>query len=137
MRRAFTTLLTVLLCIAAVAGVLLFFEARDRSQIAEQPGGPGDELTIDADVGTPGNVLIRTDDGADLDELRALAREIAGKPSEALTATGQAVIVEEDIEADGIEAVAAGSSITVKDPDDPRLREFAKFWLGKTKGEDR
>ncbi len=133
MRRVVTTLVTFVLCLAAVVGVLAFFNARDESTVAQQPGGPGEELPPPADeIETAGNVYLRASDGADLPELRTLGREIAGEPTQALRATGQAVIVEQDLSADGIEAVAAGASLTVEDPDDPELEEFVSFWLGKT-----
>jgi hypothetical protein len=133
MRRVVTTLVTFVLCLAAVVGVLAFFNARDESTVAQQPGGPGEELPPPADaIEIAGNVYLRASDGADLPELRALGREIAGEPTQALRATGQAVIVEQDLSADGIEAVAAGASLTVEDPDDPELEEFVSFWLGKT-----
>ncbi|HEV2818994.1 MAG TPA: hypothetical protein VGW11_00655 [Solirubrobacteraceae bacterium] len=132
MRRFLTGLLTFVLCLAAVVGVLAFFNARDESTVAQQPQGPGEELPPLADeLETPGNVLLRASDGADLPELRALGEEIAGKPTEALRATGQAVIVEQDLSADGIEAIAASRSLTVEEPDDPELEEFVSFWLGK------
>ena len=133
MRRLLTGLVTFVLCLAAVVGVLAFFNARDESTVAEQPRGPGEELAPLADeIDTPGNVFLRASDGADLPELRALAEEIAGEPTEALRATGQAVVVEQDRSADGIEAVAASRSLTVEEPDDPELEEFVSFWLGKT-----
>lgn len=135
MRRLLTGLLTFVLCLAAVVGVLAFFNARDESTVADQPRGPGQELPPLADeIETPGNVFLRASDGADLPELRALGEEIAGEPTEALRATGQAVVVEQDLSADGIEAVAAGRSLTVEDPDDPELEKFVSFWLGKTEG---
>ena len=128
-----TFLVTFVLCLAGVVGVLAFFNARDESTLAEQPRGPGEELPPLADeIETPGNVFLRASDGADLPELRALGEEVAGEPTEALRTTGQAVVVEQDISVDGIEAVAAGSSLTVQEPDDPELEEFVSFWLGKT-----
>ncbi|MBA2767093.1 MAG: hypothetical protein H0U33_09000 [Solirubrobacterales bacterium] len=133
MRRALTLLMTIVLCLAGVVGVLAFFNARDESTVAEQPRGPGEDLPPLADqIETPGNVFLRTGDGADLPELRALGEELAGEPTDALRATGQAVVVEQDISVDGIEAIAAGSSLTVQEPDDPELEEFVSFWLGKT-----
>ena len=132
MRRLLTGLLTFVLCLAAVIGVLAFFNARDESTVAEQPRGPGEELPPVADqIETAGNVVLRASDGADLSELRALGEKIAGQPTEALRATGQAVVVEQDLSADGIEAVAASRSLTVDEPDDPELEEFISFWLGK------
>jgi hypothetical protein len=132
-RRALTLLITIVLCLAGVVGVLAFFNARDASTVAEQPRGPGEDLPPLADqIETPGNVFLRTGDGADLPELRALGEELAGEPTDALRATGQAVVVEQDISVDGIEAIAVGSSLTVQEPDDPELEEFVSFWLGKT-----
>lgn len=132
MRRLLTGLATLLLCLAAVVGVMAFFNARDESTVAEQPRGPGKKLPPLADeIDTPGNVFLRASDDADLPELRALGEEIAGEPTEALRATGQAVVVEQDPSADGVEAVAARRSLTVEEPDDPELEEFVSFWLGK------
>lgn len=128
-----TFLVTFVLCLAGVVGVLAFFNARDESTVAQQPGGPGEELPpLAEEIDVPGNVFLRASDGTDLPELRALGEEIAGEPTEALRATGQAVVVEQDISVDGIEAVAAGISLTVQEPDDPELEEFVSFWLGKT-----
>lgn len=132
MRRLLTGLLTLVLCLAGVVGVLAFFNARDESTVAEQPRGPGEDLPPLADeIEKPGNVLLRASDDADLPELRALGERLAGEPTEALRATGQAVVVERDLSADGIEAIAARRSLTVEDPDDPELEEFVSFWLGK------
>ncbi len=125
--------MTIVLCLAGVVGVLAFFNARDEATVAEQPRGPGEDLPPLADqIETPGNVFLRTGDGADLPELRALGEELAGEPTDALRATGQAVVVEQDISVDGIEAIAVGSALTVQEPDDPELEEFVSFWLGKT-----
>lgn len=125
--------MTIVLCLAGVVGVLAFFNARDESTVAEQPRGPGEDLPPLADqIETPGNVFLRTGDGADLPQLRALGEELAGEPNDALRATGQAVVVEQDVSVDGIEAIAAGSTLTVQEPDDPELEEFVSFWLGKT-----
>ena len=132
MRGVLTAVVTFALCLAGVVGVLAFFNARDESTVAEQPRGPGQQLPPLADeIETAGNVVLRASDGADLPELRALGEEIAGEPTEALRATGQAVIVEQDLSADGIEAVAEGATLTVAEPDDPELEEFVSFWLGK------
>ncbi|MCP9489323.1 MAG: hypothetical protein MSC31_05545 [Solirubrobacteraceae bacterium MAG38_C4-C5] len=132
-RRVLTFLVTLVLCLAGVVGVLAFFNARDASTVGEQPRSPGEELPPLADeIETPGNVFLRTGDGADLPGLRALGEKVAGEPTSALRATGQAVVVEQDASIDGIEAVSAGSSLTVEEPDDPELEEFVSFWLGKT-----
>lgn len=66
--------------------------------------------------------------------LPQLARSIAGPFSGALAAAGQAVILEPRSGTRGIVALAWSRMLRVRAPGDPRLREFAQFWLGKGSG---
>lgn len=64
-------------------------------------------------------------------ELTALARSVASPFTPALAADGQAVIVAPRPHTAGIYGLAWTHMIHVVGAADPRLRDFAQFWLGK------
>jgi hypothetical protein len=72
----------------------------------------------------------RAEDGA---VLRALAEETAGPPDPALEEAGAAVIVlrRPNQTAGPVVAHAVGRRLVTEAADDPRLREFTEYWLGR------
>ncbi len=62
---------------------------------------------------------------------RDLAEEIAGPPSQALRDAGQAVLVQSGTGRGGIVARAWRRELRAEDPEDPALREFVEYWLGR------
>ncbi len=118
------------LTVAAVIGVLAFFNSRDDSTISERggaapgkadPGATRDELKR-------GNVVLHFSDPADAPTLRRLAREF-GPPS--LAGEGQAVLVRRTPGTPGVTAEAYKRRLEAPRPDDPDLREFIDYWLGR------
>lgn len=62
--------------------------------------------------------------------LQGLACSVAAPFSAPLAAAGQAVILARRPGTSGIVALAWTRMLPVSSPSDPRLREFAQFWLG-------
>lgn len=132
MRRGVLIATAVLLTVAAVLGVLAFFNARDDSTIGEDTEAPGqvsDALT--GDTLKRGNVVLRYGDPAQREALEALARDVAGGDDPALVEAGQGVVVERGT---GGQVVASAykRTLTVSSPEDPKLREFVQYWLGRS-----
>jgi Protein of unknown function (DUF3105) len=63
--------------------------------------------------------------------LEALAHAIAGPFTPALARAGQAVILAERPGTNGILGLAWTRIVQVSAPQDPLLREFAQYWLGR------
>ena len=122
---------------AGVVAALAFFTARDQSTVATPQAGPGrpaGELPSGVDQPAPGNVLLVASDPAELEALRDLGDRVAGEPTEALEAAGQAVLVERAVGVEGVRAFAAGRTVAASGADDPALREFIEAWLGRVEG---
>jgi hypothetical protein len=126
--------------LAAVLLALWFFTARDDATTSGPPPAvPGVAATVPAryaaDV-SRGNVVIATGDAAQRVQARRLASEIAGAPSAALRAAGQAVIVDEANPGPRGELVAWAQDRRLAAPsaDDPHLLAFVEYWLGRAAG---
>jgi hypothetical protein len=79
----------------------------------------------------PGNVVLLYGTDAPPPALRALAAEV-GEPFEpALVKAGQVVVLGRRPGTRGVVAVAWRRQLRAERPDDPALREFADFWLGR------
>jgi hypothetical protein len=63
--------------------------------------------------------------------LREFALKLASPFTPALAAAGQAVILARRPGTIGIDGLAWAHAVSVRDPSDPRLAEFAQFWLGR------
>jgi hypothetical protein len=63
--------------------------------------------------------------------LRALALRLASPFTPALAAAGQAVILARRRGTIGVDGLAWAHAVSVRDASDPRLAEFAQFWLGR------
>ena len=137
MKRAVPGLLLVVIVAAGVVAALAFFTARDQSTVATPQGGPGrpaGALPPGVERPAPGNVLLVASDPTELEALRDLGDRVAGEPTEALQAAGQAVLVEEAAGVEGVRAFAAGRTVKASGADDPALREFVEAWLGRVEG---
>jgi hypothetical protein len=138
-RRTLVALLTVVVALAGAVGLIAFFQARDDAQI-EGGGGanaPGVEAPEENDPRLAnGNVILtyrRAEDGA---TLRELAEETAGPPDPALEEAGAAVLVlrRPNQSAGQVVGHAVGRRIVTESADDPRLRDFVEYWLGRGGG---
>ncbi len=122
----------IVLAGVGVGGALAFFSARDDATVARERG-PGEDRPRNARPRVkPGNVLLLYGRAALARPVRSMAWEISGPPDSALAAAGQAVLVRSarggDIE---ILALSATRRLEADSADDPDLRAFVEFWLGR------
>jgi len=134
-----------------------FFTANDGATTSGPPASatPGFAWTQAvphaADVDR-GNVVIVVHDAADVAAARRLADEVAGPATPALRAAGQAVLVDapapsgiaavitcraragHTIPCPNVAAYARGRILTATSTDDPALRAFVEYWLGRAAG---
>jgi uncharacterized protein DUF3105 len=178
LRRAGLFGVALVVALAAVVGLILFFNARDEAPVSsKEPRGPGQEfpdqgsrelragerpsVPYNSDPPTSGphvrslpraqssslsndqiltaaaagNVVMLYGTPAPPPALRTLAAQV-GEPFEpALLNAGQVVVLGRRAGTRGIVAVAWRRLLRAETPQDPALREFADFWLGRgTKG---
>ena len=130
-RLAIGLAVLVLAAICAVAA-LAYFNSRDDSTV-QPAGGPG---SVRAAASSPavkaGNVLLEFSDERQTAGLRALALDTGGTATPALIAAGQAVIVHRRT---GLRvpviAYTSRRRLQADGHDDPRLRAFVEYWLGR------
>jgi hypothetical protein len=129
---------TVLVAVVGAGALIAFFQSRDDASLDTGEGGQSAPGVAAPDETDPrlagGNVILtyrRAEDGV---VLRALAEDIAGPPDEALEEVGQAVIVlrRPNQSAGPVVAHAAGRRLVTEQPDDPELRRFVEYFLGRT-----
>jgi hypothetical protein len=131
-RRGIVIAAVAVLTVAAVLGVLAFFNSRDDSTIGEdraEPGVPAPDAT--GRTLEQGNVVFVYGEPAHREPLRTLAADISGPPDEALIHAGQSILVQRKPGAAGVVAEAYRRRLEVASPRDPALREFAEHWLGR------
>jgi hypothetical protein len=141
LRRAGGLLVAVAIGLVAVVGLIVFFNSRDEAgidhsgdagpvpgQAAEGPqlGAARDRLLRIGDV-----IIVFGGSRRPPAALVALQDKLSGPPDPALTAAGQAVLLEPSREVSGIEAHAWRRELRVQDPADPQLEAFASYWLGR------
>ncbi len=78
-----------------------------------------------------GDVVIMYGTSAPPPGLEGLASSVAGPFSSALAAAGQAVILARRPATEGLIGLAWAHVVYVSAPDDPVLKQFAQFWLGR------
>ena len=78
-----------------------------------------------------GNVILLYGTPSAPPPLQSLARSL-GAFTPALASAGQAVILSPRLGTHGVIALAWTHMLHVPSPGDPRLRDFAAFWLGRT-----
>jgi hypothetical protein len=133
-RRAGLLVLAVLVALAGVVGLVAFLQSRDESTVdqseASAPGVADPALTQRALA--QGNVILTYRQSGQREQLRALAEEIAGPPDQALVHAGQAVLVQaRPSGGGGVVAQAFERRFETATPDDPQLRDFVEYWLGR------
>ncbi len=79
-----------------------------------------------------GDVVIAYGTPAPPPGLRAFARSVAAPFTPALAASGQAVILDRRAGTPGIVALAWARLVRVATAQDPLLRQFVQYWLGKS-----
>ena len=134
MRRAAVALLTIVVALGGAVALITFFQSRDDAGISDGQGAPGVAAPEETDPRlAAGNVILtyrRAEDGA---VLRALAEQTAGPPDPALEEAGAAVLVlrRPNQTAGSVVAHAVGRRLVTEAADDPKLREFTEYWLGR------
>jgi hypothetical protein len=157
LRRALLVVVGVAVAVAAIAALVLVLGSRDESQVSTAAQGPGQ---VQPDGGDPpaggphtdalvtrdrrplsddqlvnalalGNVVILYAGSTAPPALVRLQRDVAGPFDAELAAAGQAVILAPRTGAGPATALAWKRILSADDPADPRLREFAEFWLGR------
>jgi hypothetical protein len=133
--RVLTVVLTIVVAFAGAVGLISWFQSRDEANIGEEgQNAPGVAAPEENDPRlAAGNVILtyrRAEDGA---VLRALAEETAGPPDPALEEAGAAVIVlrRPNQSAGPVVAHAVGRRLVTDSADDPRVRQFTEYWLGR------
>ncbi|MGI8729617.1 MAG: hypothetical protein ACR2LK_06430 [Solirubrobacteraceae bacterium] len=120
------------LAAVGIALTLSYFSARDGSTVG---GGDGPGVQRAAGVAPevkPGNVLLLFSDERLTRDVRELALETAGPQSPALVSAGQAVLVRRQSGVRvPVRAVTSGRELEAQGPDDPALRAFIEYWLGR------
>lgn len=131
MSRALRVLLAVVLAVAGLVAIATFLQSRDDAGL-DDAAAPGEEAPgQDAATLRRGNVILGFADPADRAPLRAVAEEIAGPPEPELEEAGQAVLLERRADGPGVEALAFRRRLSATGPDDPELRTFIEYWLGR------
>lgn len=139
-RRTLLTVGVVVAAIVGIAAVIAVLTARDDATI--QPGaGPGVARTVATNAPVlpgdrqrirPGNVVLFYSDERLTRRLRALARDVGGPPSAELLAAGQAITVQRrPNQRVAVVALTATRRLAANGPDDPALRSFIEYWLGR------
>jgi hypothetical protein len=136
LRRVAVVLGMVIVALAGVAAVIAILNARDDATVERDAGGPGVERAAGArPVVAPGNVVLLFSDERETTALRELARDTGGPATAAVRAAGQAVIVQRR---PGLRvpvvALTSDRRLDADGPDDPRLRSFVEYWLGRRAG---
>ncbi|MGZ4185962.1 MAG: DUF3105 domain-containing protein [Solirubrobacteraceae bacterium] len=78
-----------------------------------------------------GNVVLMYGTRTPPPGLRELSLRLASPFTPALAAAGQAVILARRPGTIGVDGLAWAHAVSVSEPSDPRLAEFAQFWLGR------
>jgi hypothetical protein len=122
----------VVVAIGAVFGVAALLASRDDSTVIKS-AGPGVQRPAGARPRVAaGNVVLLYSDERLTRRLRALAADIGGPADPALVAAGQAVVVRHVLNLRvAVVAVTATRRLDAASPEDPALRRFAEYWLGR------
>jgi hypothetical protein len=121
--------------VAAVAGVVAvaaLLASRDDSTL-KPADGPGVVRPADARPNVAaGNVVLLYSDERLTRRVREFAADVGGPPDPALVAAGQAVIVRRQPNLRvPVVALTSTHRLDAAGPDDPALRSFVEYWLGK------
>jgi hypothetical protein len=132
MRRAAVALGVIVLAAAGAVAVMAILNARDEPTV-QRSGGPGSPRVAGArPVVGAGNVVLLYSDERETAALRELALDTGGPATAEVRAAGQAVLV---VRQPGLRvpvvALTTDRRLDASGPDDPRLRAFVEYWLGR------
>jgi hypothetical protein len=136
MRRVAVAVAIVVLAGAGAIAVLLILNARDDATVDRGSSGPGVERAEGArPLVARGNVVLLYSDERLTRALRELALDTGGPATAQVRAAGQAVLV---LRQPGLRVPVVGLTtdrrLDARGPDDPRLRAFVEYWLGRDAG---
>jgi hypothetical protein len=134
-RRAAVALSILVLAVAGAVAVMAILNARDDATV-HRSGGPGVKRVAGARPAVArGNVVLLYSDERLTAALRSFALDTGGPVTPELRAAGQAVIVARQ---PGLRVPVVGLTtdrrLDASGPDDPRLRAFVEYWLGRDAG---
>ena len=131
--KAFLAIGAVVVAVLGVAGLAAFFASRDDATVPQERDGPGAAREANARPQVkPGNVVLLYSDERLTSDLRRLAADVAGEPSPALEAAGQAVLVQRRPNLPvPVTALTASRRLQATAPQDRALRSFVEYWLGR------
>ncbi len=131
--KAFLALGVLTLIVLGIAGVTAFFAARDGATVPAQTPAPGTARGANTDpIVAPGNIVLGYSDERLTRELEQVVLRSAGAPSPALVAAGQAILVaRRPGQRPAVVAYTATRRHEAGGPQDPGLRRFIEYWLGR------
>lgn len=126
----------VVLAVLAAVAAIAFFNSRDEATVVREDDGPGAARAAGEQPKVQiGNVLILYRHPDSRDVLGPLAEELSGPPDPALEAAGQAVILKREPGLPvAIRVLSASHKEDLRSANDPSVRAFAEFWLGRGAG---
>jgi hypothetical protein len=131
-RNAILALVVVVAAVVGIAALAAGFAARDDATVAPSSGPGVARPAGAAPLVSGGNVALLYSDERLTRRLRELALDIAGPADASLVAAGQAVIVRRRANLRvPVIAVSATRRLDASGPDDPALRGFIEYWLGR------
>ena len=125
-------LAALLVAAAGVVAIALLLNSRDDATV-DGAAGPGMQRVAGTrPVVAPGNVVLLYSDERLTLELRELALQTGGQATPELIKAGQAVIVERrpGLRA-AVVALTRDRRLDSEGPEDPDLRAFVDYWLGR------
>jgi len=130
--RALVALGVLVVAAVGAVAVMAIINARDDATV-RRAEGPGVKRVAGArPVVARGNVVLLYSDERETAALRKLALDVGGPATPAVKAAGQAVLV---VRQAGLRvpvvALTTDRRLDARGPDDPRLREFVEYWLGR------
>jgi hypothetical protein len=130
--KALLALLAVVAGVIGVAAVAAVLASRDDSTVTPS-AGPGVARPAGARPQVaPGNVVLLYSDERLTRRIRQLAADTGGAASKALVDAGQAVVVQRQPNLRvPVVAVTATRRLDAGGPEDPSLRAFVEYWLGR------
>jgi hypothetical protein len=131
-RRIGVALVALLLAAAGVVAAIAYFNARDDATVSRSDG-PGKPRAAGARPAVAaGHVVLLFSDERETTAVRALASDIGGPATPALRKVGQAVIIRRQTGVRSpVVAVTRNRRYDATSTDDPALRGFIEYWLGR------
>ena len=132
LRRGALALAALLLVVAGVVGVSALLSSRDDATLEGSTGVGVRRAAGEQPAVAPGNVVLLYSDERLTAVLRDLARDTGGEATPQVVSAGQAVLVRRRPGLRvAVSALTSERRLDAAGPDDPRLRQFIEYWLGR------